>query len=127
MSHLETRMDWLQQRQQVLTQNIANADTPGYHAKEVAPLTFQQTMEKLQPVQMAATSPMHMQGVATSASKISTSINHHPVEIQQSGNTVNIEDETMKASQNVMDYQLATNLYKAETGMLMKAAGKGGS
>ncbi len=125
LNRLETRMNYLSDRQQVLTQNIANADTPGYRAQEVTAPNFKQTMEKLQPVQMAATSPMHLQGAIMSSSTMKTSVNHNPVEVYPTGNTVSLEDETIKASQNVMNYQLASNLYKAETNMLLKAAGKG--
>ena len=38
MSMLRTRMSWLHQRQDVLAQNVANADTPKYVAHDLKPL-----------------------------------------------------------------------------------------
>ena len=40
LSMLRTRMTWLHQRQDVLSQNVANADTPGYVARDLKPLDF---------------------------------------------------------------------------------------
>ena len=39
-SMLRERMTWLNQRQDVLSQNVANADTPGYVARDLKPLDF---------------------------------------------------------------------------------------
>ena len=38
---LNERMSWLNQRQQVLANNIANADTPGYKPNDLAPVNFE--------------------------------------------------------------------------------------
>ena len=38
---LTERMAWLNKRQAVLAQNIANADTPGYKPKDPAPVDFE--------------------------------------------------------------------------------------
>jgi len=124
MSRLETRMHYQTDRQQVLTQNITNADTPGYRAMEVQQPSFKQVMSKLQPVQMAATSPMHLQGAMTSAASHSTIVNHTPSEVYPTGNTVDVEGETLKAAKNVMDYQLTTTIYADENNMMKMAAGK---
>ena len=37
-STLKTQMRWLQERQRVLAENIANADTPSFQPKDLAPL-----------------------------------------------------------------------------------------
>ncbi len=39
-SLLRERMSWLNARQGVLSQNVANADAPGYHAQDLKPLDF---------------------------------------------------------------------------------------
>ena len=44
LSMLRTRMSWLNQRQDVLTQNVANADTPGYKSQDI---DFQQELQRL--------------------------------------------------------------------------------
>ena len=40
-SILRERMAWLNQRQSVLSENVANADTPGFVARDLKPLDFQ--------------------------------------------------------------------------------------
>ena len=37
LSMLRERMEWHQERQRILAENVANADTPNYHAKDLAP------------------------------------------------------------------------------------------
>ncbi len=44
LAMLRERMQWQQARQQVLAENVANADTPDYQAKDLAPLDFSQAI-----------------------------------------------------------------------------------
>ncbi|MBN9578243.1 MAG: hypothetical protein J0H26_07725, partial [Alphaproteobacteria bacterium] len=37
---LRERMAWLNTRQNVLSTNVANADTPGYGARDIKPMDF---------------------------------------------------------------------------------------
>lgn len=45
MTGLLKKIDWLEERQKVLAQNIANADTPNYQAQDVAPLDFKELVD----------------------------------------------------------------------------------
>ena len=40
------------------------------------------------------------------------------------GNSVSLEDQMMKVTQNQMDYQMATSLYARSLGLLKTALGK---
>jgi flagellar basal-body rod protein FlgB len=40
LSMLRTRMQWHQERQRLLAENVANADTPTYRARDLAPPDF---------------------------------------------------------------------------------------
>lgn len=51
---LKGQMGWLNRRQEVLAQNIANADTPGYKPRDLAPLDFQKMLRGQGVTQMAA-------------------------------------------------------------------------
>jgi hypothetical protein len=53
---LRTRMQWHQQRQKVL----ANADTPHYRARDLAPPTFTGTLQRVS-LSMALTDPGHIE------------------------------------------------------------------
>ena len=37
LSMLRTRLDWSQARQRVLAENVANADTPKFRGRDLAP------------------------------------------------------------------------------------------
>ncbi len=43
-SMLGDKMNWLTQRQRVVSQNIANADTPRYQSSDLQPLEFSRAM-----------------------------------------------------------------------------------
>jgi flagellar basal-body rod protein FlgB len=124
LNRLEGRMQWLAARQQVLTNNIANADTPGYRAMEVKEPSFKSTLQHLGGVQLAQTNERHISATRTSTASGEIMVNRRPIEVSPTGNSVNLEDEMSKAAQNVMDYQLATNLYRKQINMLMTAAGR---
>ncbi len=87
-------MTWLSERQAVTASNIANADTPGYRAKGVAP--FSSYMEGPQ-LQLAATSAGHMNLPPGEARPVEMTAGHSWAS-SHSGNNVSIENELMTAS-----------------------------
>src|SRR6185312_6692575 len=44
LSMLREKMSWLNARQGLLSQNVANADTPGYAARDLKPIDFAQSL-----------------------------------------------------------------------------------
>ena len=58
---ISRRMTWLNQRQKVLAQNIANADTPGYRPQDLVPVDFSKLAAQAErTVSLAATNPRHI-------------------------------------------------------------------
>ena len=56
------RMDWLSNRQQVLSQNIANSDTPGYGPKDLKKPQFREMMRpQMRTATLEKTSSMHIE------------------------------------------------------------------
>jgi flagellar basal-body rod protein FlgB len=51
---IEDRMDWTARRQQALSNNIANIDTPGYHSKDVS------FSDQLLMLQVSTPNPKHI-------------------------------------------------------------------
>jgi flagellar basal-body rod protein FlgB len=119
---LRTKMQWHQQRQQVLAQNVANADTPHYRPVDLADPKFQLAAPgPAAPVQLARTDPGHLAGFAGSTD---FSSNPNQYQVRPAGNAVNLEDEMMKVAANQMDYQAATQLYARSLGLLKSALGR---
>lgn len=120
---LKTRMGWLQQRQKVLAQNVAQADTPGYRARDLTPLDFKSYLQpQARSAALAVTSPAHIAGTGN-AGGFGTA-RTQTVEVRPNGNAVELESEMMKVAQNQIDYQTATSLYSRSLGLIKTAIGK---
>jgi flagellar basal-body rod protein FlgB len=122
-SMLRTRMNWHQERQRLLAENVANADTPGYRPRDLAPLDFgRQVQQASGQLQLALTSPAHLSGIG-GAGGFAT---ERPAkyDVRPAGNAVNLEDEMMKVAANQMDHQAAISLYSRSMGLLKTAIGK---
>lgn len=118
------KMSWLGQRQAVLAQNIANANTPSYRSKELEPIDFERELRSIQPVRMAATSGSHLDGtVVPPEHKVLRERLRDVYEVNPDGNSVVMEEQLMKVSDTQVQYQLATNLYHKNMKMLRMALG----
>ena len=120
---MSQRMAWLNERQSVLAQNVANADTPNYRPSDLKALTFAelvgQTTGKLK---LAATEGNHLTGIGDET-QFRPEVDRK-AQLSPSGNGVSLEDEMLKVSNTATDYQLTTTLYKQHIGMLKTALGK---
>jgi flagellar basal-body rod protein FlgB len=125
-SALRERMSWLNARQNVLSQNVANADAPGYTAKDLKPLDFESMLKGAAPsafnTNLAITDPRHI----TASKPDSEFENTESPETQatSSGNTVSLEEEMMKVADTQAQYQAATNIYAKAIGMFRTAIGQ---
>ena len=106
---------WLTVRQTAVSQNIANANTPNYSNVDVRP--FSETLDKL-PLDLARTSPGHMSIGASAAQQVRTA-NGAKWDETLSGNSVNLEQELMKAGDVNRAFALTTSLAKAFQHMYM--------
>lgn len=121
------KMSWLGQRQQVLAQNVANADTPGFVPQDLKKQSFRDLVQgstASSKVQLVTTSPMHVNGSATQT--VAGAQKERKLVRTVAGNGVNIEKEMMKVSDTASDYTLMTNLYRRHVGMLKSALGRNG-
>jgi flagellar basal-body rod protein FlgB len=121
-SMLRTRMHWHQERQRVLAENVANADTPQFQPRDLTPPSFDPRRPAIAEVNLARTNPAHLAGVGGGTRfQLDRS---GAFEARPSGNAVSLEDEMMKVANNQMDYQAATTLYTRGLGMLKTAIGR---
>jgi flagellar basal-body rod protein FlgB len=120
---LKTRMRWLESRQKVLAENVANANTPGYRERDLRPLDFPELVaggSTAGVVNVAMTSPMHIaihgsEDARYGADRMKT------FETTPDGNSVVVEDEMMKVAETQQDYQVATMLYTKSLNLLKMA------
>ncbi|MDB5629068.1 MAG: flagellar basal body rod protein FlgB [Tardiphaga sp.] len=127
LSALRTKMQWHQERQRVLAENISNSDTPNYRPRDLVAPKFD-TSGATAGGGMGALPMMRTAGghIATSG-RSGSSFTADPkgsFETRPAGNAVNLEDEMMKVSANQMDYAAAASLYSRSLGLLKTAIGK---
>ena len=123
-SMLRTRMQWHQERQRVLAQNVANSDTRDFKPRDLTPLQFEQagsataalTLRRPEGLQTAAYAAGSMSGLPSGQSR--------GFEARPSGTAVNLEDEMLKVAANQMDFQAASSLYTKSLGLIKIAIGK---
>lgn len=99
-------------RHALISENIANADTPGYKAKDVAEFSDVMKARALTGESSAdvMSDPMNIVERASIGSP--------------NGNTVSLEDELMRGSRAQGQHQLAVSVYKTTLNMMKAAVGK---
>ncbi len=149
-SMLKTRMHWLEQRQKLLAENVANSNTPNYRARDLKQLDFKSTLEAslgsanrgstgMGSTGMGSTG-MGSAGITSASVGMSVTQAGHlrggsgtrGFDINPSGgfettpsqNSVVLEDEMMKVAQTQLDHQTAISLYQRGVGMIKTALGK---
>lgn len=124
---MSRKMGWLTQRQEVLSQNIANADTPQYKPHDLKPFTFRDALADSRRLEPVATSPVHLKGTVPQGGMDKEQRVRNPYETAPDGNAVVLEEQMMKVSQTNTDYQTVVGLYRKQVGMLKTAIGRGGA
>ncbi len=119
-----SRMSWLSERQQVLAQNVANADTPNFKPRDLKAVSFRDLVagSSSGKLQVAATQAHHL--VPAGASAAFRADVERNVELSPSGNGVNIEDQMLKVSSTANEYQMTANLYRRQIAMLKTVLGR---
>ncbi|MGA2290028.1 flagellar basal body rod protein FlgB [Bradyrhizobium sp.] len=126
LSALRTRMQWHQERQRVLSENVANSDTPNFKPRDLVEPTFDATgasVGSTGALAMMRTSTSH---IAASDGGAQTFDQDHKAKFQTrpAGNSVDLEDQMLKVSDNQMDYAAVTSLYSKSLHLLKTAIGK---
>jgi flagellar basal-body rod protein FlgB len=123
-SMLRTKMQWHQERQRVLADNVANADTPNFRPTDLAPVKFDgKTPTAAGAVALARTDAAHITG-STAGQGAFAPDRRGFQEVRPAGNAVALEDQMLKVAANQMDYQAATSLYSRSLGLLKTAMGR---
>ncbi len=122
-SMLRTRMHWHQERQRLLAENVANADTPKFRPRDLAPPALEQNRPASASLALARTSSGHLASPAAGSSSFQLD-RKGSFEVRPAGNAVNLEDEMLKVASNQMDYQAAVALYTRGLGLIKSALGK---
>ena len=118
---LKARMGYETQRQRVLSENVANSDTPGFAPRDLSGFTFAGALQaQAGAVDAARTQAAHLAGrVRPAGFKEAASPDG---EAKLDGNQVVLEEEMMKMSDSRSDYDTAVTLYQQSLTMLRTAS-----
>ncbi len=119
---LGKRMDWLSQRQKVLADNIANADTPNFKPRDLNPSEFHRILRSRSPdVNPRATHAAHLQGTSLRGGPARVERQGETWETSPSGNAVVLEEQLIKVQETQSDYETMVNLYRKHMDMFRTA------
>ncbi len=122
LTAVKKRLNWLSQRQEVLAQNISNADTPDYKAKDLKPYSFREILRRESAqLNMVASGEGHLGGRRKRIRDFMVEKPRHPYETATNGNSVVIEEQMGKVGENQTNHRLTTQLYKKHMAMLRMA------
>lgn len=108
-------------RQAVVAQNMANADTPGYVAREIKP--FKAVMaDENSGFGQKATRPGHLNGTQNSFQFDVSKVRDAPAD--PNGNSVSLEQEMINAADVKRQHDLALAIYKSSLSILRTAVSR---
>ena len=126
LNQIKGRLGWLDDRQRVIAQNVANSDTPGYGARDLkVPTDFAAAMNNNRGVRVMTTHAAHISprgpAVRFDVSKAPDS------ETTLDGNSVVVEEQMLKMAESRAAYDAAIGFYTKSMQMIRLAARKPGA
>ena len=132
MDAIVKKMGWLNRKQRVIAENVANADTPGYVAKELKPQDFSSLLDNAPGSRartggptMTTTNAKHMtagSGGVQGGDRVEDTESH---EASPTGNTVILEEQMIEMANTQMEYGKMVSLYRRHVGLLKASLGRG--
>ena len=115
----EQRLAWTDRRQEVLAQNIANLDTPGFRPRDLP--SFADALQKAAIAAPAQTQPGHMAG--TSGALLAAMLPEQTALHAPDGNAVSLDEQLVKVTETATSQSLVTSVYKKYVGLFGMALG----
>lgn len=109
------------QRQAIIAQNVANADTPGYQAQDLT--SFAESFQKQSSGGFMRASRANHLNAGSGGAKV-TGIKMNPAS-DPNGNSVSIEQEMLKAVDVKRQHDRAIAIYKSSLSIIRASIGRG--
>ena len=119
---LQQKMGWLNDRQSVLSRNIANASTPGFVPQDLNAKDFAAAVSEAMRDGLTTTNRMHLQS-RSSVGGTFRAVATPDSQSSPDGNAVVVEEQMMKVAETQMAYAEAAGLYKKMFSMWRTALG----
>ncbi|MBX7247418.1 MAG: flagellar basal body rod protein FlgB [Caulobacteraceae bacterium] len=126
---LKGRLGYLSARERVIAENVANADTAGYQARDIAAPSFDQAMRAARSGAAASgsaggltrTNAMHLAPPGQSNTPYAPQVSPDS-ETRQNGNSVVLEEQMLKMAESRMNYDAAISFYQKSLNLLRMAS-----
>lgn len=123
MKALGAKMGYLNHRQRVISQNIANADTPNYRPKDLTEMDFGSVLKNVEnsgkmQVRLESNNKMHLGDPSDIGTPAKSKKHKDLYEVAPAGNAVVLEQQLIKSNQTVIDYNMMTGIYQKQLSML---------
>ena len=120
MKALAASLDMRQMRNEVISSNIANAETPGFKAKR---LDFEQALQRAIDIDrtqaLKTLHPKHYPIGGGGFENLDPSFYEDPNGVvSENGNTINRDEEMVKMAENKIMYDAAIQMMKRKLGMM---------
>ena len=124
-SMLKDRLGYVNQRERLLSENIANADTPGYAPRDLKPFSFEAMLRpRIGLSALAQTDPAHLAASASTGGvgdRFKAQVTPDS-ETRLDGNQVVLEEQMAKMTGARIDYETAIDFYQQSMTLLTTAA-----
>ncbi len=122
LDRLKLFLDYAARKQQVVSSNLANAETPGYRAKD---LRFSDVLqEELTGAPIRRTDPRHLPGKPTLARLRETAAAGGD-SLGYDGNNVDLDKEMTALAENVLKFSVATRMVQQRMHLLRSVIKEG--
>ena len=107
------------ERQKLIAQNVANADTPGFRSRDLG--RFAETYKSGVATELRATRPGHASGISWGGSARVQDTGSEP---SPNGNTVSIEDEMVRIAQAKREFDMSLAVTRSSLSMIRTSLGR---
>lgn len=115
------RLTWLSARQKVTSENVANAGTPRFQARDITPFSEMVQNQTTSPARLVTTDDRHISSRTDAAPGIREITDGTAVTSTLDGNSVNLEEQTIRAAEISDQYRMAAQIYRKSYDMLTMA------
>jgi flagellar basal-body rod protein FlgB len=115
----ERRLAWLDSRQRLLAQNVANADTPGFRPRDAVPFA-QLLARRVGAPGVAVTDARHIIPAGARAGEVAARVTDRT----PNGNAVSIEEQALRIAETDQAHALAMGLHRKYLGLFRTALGR---
>lgn len=124
MKMAKAHMSYQAQRQKVLSENVANIDTPGYKAQDLKPLDFGKMADReVRRLEMRATSKKHMEGIHEFAGPYREEEVRKTYETNPTENNVSLDEQMGNVNATQAQFQISSSLYRKMNTLFRTALG----